>query len=1181
MSSTIKECAAERAVARKAIASINHEPVLFEDVGARPFPPRDLYRPRLEAAHVFIAIYRLKYGWIAPGMEISGIEDEFQLASDSPKERLVYVFDGDGERDADLEALIEKVKDAGITVGFYDDPAQLHERIRDDLTAVLTGRFVEQAAVEAGGLGADELLDAVLPNEAHRLRRPDVEDLVLGSVESQGRTLVVGPLGAGKSVLLAQLAAHHDWVFVDGRGLSRLDLLARIANVLRARVGEGPLTFPSEQSALAALGEAWEAGEPVTLAVDAATSPSLLWSLPHVPENRLVATARQSDSDIPGAQRVEVPALSASEVQTWLTTFRGHRPPAGEAVELVRKSRGNPLYLRFYASGASARELTLQELEVQACRELSPRAQEVLFYLALAGKPLSLGTLALLLGADLGGPESVAGLAEEATALVRQSSGKVSIIHEHPQQTLLDQLEASPARLGFFAGQLGAYFEDTGDYVGAFRVFNLAGERRRADRILDRASQQVAVRGGGDDAVAIFRRGAEVAREDHRTEDEVRSLLALSHALSITGDGTEARAVLESAEAVATSSGLAQAKREVRETRILIDFAREGHAARVDALSELHQEYSEEGLDFHAARITTLLAAEHINAREFEAARVAAQAALEYFETVGDEYGRRVSLTNLAAALIGIDNQDPEALRMARELDEHADPDENPRERAVVCNLLTGRYRQSGDYELAAQYANEAIQIGERLGNQHVIAMNRANLGNVRRDEGKLDEALAEYQAADRVAVGAGLTGDEAFANELIANLLNRRGDHDLALIHAGHAAGLARSLNDPMTLGRALEERALALALLGREEEAVKEFTAATQAVSGLDAGVQRFQSLIEDGLSLCEASRRPELKLEFLRSALGTAEGTTGDHAQGLINILQRSLPEIVRRMGVKRSPAIVALALSDFITEMPVPVQRHVIRLCIDSLLGSGDDAEYAALLTGIAGVLMACPWDGLSLADVVELADRIAARVPGLNFKPQHDGAGHWTLHPRLGGPAIISVHQLDDSPRSAVVTLAVVALLYGLAGPMTELVLQTENAPRREAQIWITGRADFEANVEAELVALGDMEPGFVVTNSTDVTRGDQPPTMVICSDEFGPPWKPTRERLSPLHLLLADLLRTLTHHFLASEVESEVLHPKIIGLLREVGYRGRRWSSADGANPGADSSMVGPSGPSR
>ena len=84
----MQELASERDAARAAIESLRLTPVMFE-LGARPHPPRELYRSYLEQSHVFVAVYWQSYGWVAPGEEISGLEDEFQLAVGKP--RLVYV----------------------------------------------------------------------------------------------------------------------------------------------------------------------------------------------------------------------------------------------------------------------------------------------------------------------------------------------------------------------------------------------------------------------------------------------------------------------------------------------------------------------------------------------------------------------------------------------------------------------------------------------------------------------------------------------------------------------------------------------------------------------------------------------------------------------------------------------------------------------------------------------------------------------------------------------------------------------------------------------------------------------------------------------------------------------------------------------------------------------------------
>ena len=79
VSSTLGELAAERRAVSRAIAALRLTPVMFE-LGARPHPPQELYRAYLEQSDVFIGLYWQRYGWIGPGMQVSGLEEEFDLA---------------------------------------------------------------------------------------------------------------------------------------------------------------------------------------------------------------------------------------------------------------------------------------------------------------------------------------------------------------------------------------------------------------------------------------------------------------------------------------------------------------------------------------------------------------------------------------------------------------------------------------------------------------------------------------------------------------------------------------------------------------------------------------------------------------------------------------------------------------------------------------------------------------------------------------------------------------------------------------------------------------------------------------------------------------------------------------------------------------------------------------------
>jgi hypothetical protein len=56
VSSTLVELADERRAAAAAISAIGLTPVMFEQ-GARPHPPRDLYRAYLSQSDIFVGLY--------------------------------------------------------------------------------------------------------------------------------------------------------------------------------------------------------------------------------------------------------------------------------------------------------------------------------------------------------------------------------------------------------------------------------------------------------------------------------------------------------------------------------------------------------------------------------------------------------------------------------------------------------------------------------------------------------------------------------------------------------------------------------------------------------------------------------------------------------------------------------------------------------------------------------------------------------------------------------------------------------------------------------------------------------------------------------------------------------------------------------------------------------------------
>ena len=236
ISSTLEELAAERAAARRAIARLHLVPVWYES-GARPHPPRSMYRAYLKQSQVFVGIYWQRYGWVAPGMEISGLEDEYRLAAGKPM--LLYLKRPAPDQEPRLAAMIDSVRAAGtVSYRAFATPRELERLLADDLAVLLSESFAG-AAVSTEVLPAGTVTFLLTDIEGSTRLWETVPEAMEVALEQHNR-LVTGVID------------DHDGVVVTSRG-------------------EGGSFFAAFPSAVAAVeaagacqlrlkGEAWPAG---------------------------------------------------------------------------------------------------------------------------------------------------------------------------------------------------------------------------------------------------------------------------------------------------------------------------------------------------------------------------------------------------------------------------------------------------------------------------------------------------------------------------------------------------------------------------------------------------------------------------------------------------------------------------------------------------------------------------------------------------------------------------------------------------------------------------------------------------------------------------------------------------------------------------------------------------------
>jgi tetratricopeptide (TPR) repeat protein len=1159
VSSTLRECADERAVARRAIRSINHSPILFEDLGARPHPPRTMYLRGLNQAHVFVGIYRDNYGWTAPGMSISGLEDELRLARELGLPRLLYEYRPGDKRDARLAELLDEVKQDTVTVSHYEEAAELFDRMRDDITAIVAERFV--------GIGVADSIPPAPPKErltrlarslGPLIARPDLATALVAQVSRDSAVAVVGPAGAGKTVLLTQVAASEGWAFVDVEGLTPARVLVRCINALASESGDNDPVLPPAGNVEDSFLEAWKHAHRVTLVVDGAESPEDIVSLVlaaggATPDRRLIVTSRVVSHAIAG---FNLPPWSSREIAEFLQAA-GDTSRLDEVDRLLAASAGNPLYLRFSVlqpGGGTA--ATLKRFELDTFARLDPRARELLTYLALLRAPVGFAMLGELLADPPLAPEAVTQLVASIPELLKDTDQGLGLVHPHFGETILADLLASKVRSSFYVERLAQVLRRRGDMLSAYYVLAAVGHPR-ASEVLPEAAFMATARGEIGTALQLLERRLDLARTRIDRAGSLNALLSLAILSAQAGKVDASRDWLRQAEEQLGSNPDADWALHIRETAAQVELTFGGTTKALASLAELRRAYESNGDVYGLARIDLHLSTTYIQTSRFDEALAASERALDGFTQSGDDYGLRLAKANRAVALSAIPRRAAEADPVLAELEREA-TGSSTRMRALICNLLARRHRENGDPATARQYAMEAIELGEKLGDRQVAVLNRINLGNTYRDEGAADvpgaydRAMAAYDQARGEATRFGFRAIEAQALRLQASVHRRQERFALALTDAEAAIAIASGTVDVSGLAEAHQERAKALKGMRRYSDASAAFLAAASIALGNEGTTSYYFDLVRRALAV-DALGDQTPTANLLDGLLGLF-GDSGKAGEKTPSTFRERVDQVLRGYlrGMAEVPtaevfATSVMLLNTILRNCPTKLAEAIVLESTEELLRDAPPTRTRPYLLALVAFLTSRAAPALALATLVRLVESLP-NVPGLYFRPQEDGAAHWTLRLDLGRPVICTITQMDSSTNGFFVALVVAALCWAFQDQLYSRLLLGIPLARSEAAFNVSAVGILPEHLRETLRFEGPCS----VSRATNPKSDEQVPIVVLYKEHELTNLRTDGQGAGAVQSLSGGVLIELVYHLLKGEVDFESLGPKVVSLVREV-----------------------------
>jgi tetratricopeptide (TPR) repeat protein len=1117
ISSTLNELAVERQTVKKCIKDdLRLHPIMFE-AGASPHPPRERYRAFVEQSQIYVGIFWESYGWIAPDMDISGIEDEYNIAMQLNIPRLVYKKRTIKGRDDRLTRLLNKIEEEGtICFADFETPAELEDLIKDDVAIILSERFglAETLLKPHTKVNYLDRLSEVIAQQGLVARAAMLSE-VENALDVGKRLLLVGEPGCGKTFLLGKLGVKLNGIYVSIRDKTPLEVYAYVTNCLRTQNGQSPQKFTSNEDAKTDLENLLQTSKTVLLVDDLERNGALaeiLLGLDYY-QTKVIFASRSQPVGTHPIKVLEVSPFSRPEIEMYLSE-KGISLPPSKFLELMRACHGNPLYLYFFTSyQIEPLPEGLTAYQDSLWRELDAIQRELLGLMALSFAPLKTSIVCdacnRLPGKDLTLMEVASSLSELST-LVTIQNGLNEIFHPYFKESIEKQIIQMGLSKDYHRVLGEAHLQQKDIVAATFHFVRAADDR--ADDYLFEASHGAFSGGMWKLAEEFLERAIEIARKKKDFWSEGYAHYHLSFLLHDEGLRDRSQHHIEQAITSFEKCG-DQNWIEFSKIQLYLNLISAGNSTfAIDALKELLNVY--EGVDpTGEAMLLVNLSFAYIQVSHFEQGAETAKKAYEIFAEEGDFNGITTSLLNLIACLSKLELYDL-AKKYIKELMAVAEDFNLPRLKAGILNHLAIILRKGGDPQGARKCLEETIEICQRLGSISGEILNILNLGNTYKDDKDFDAAMKCYEEGLAKAKSYGIAREEGRALELMGAIERRRGNHTIAIEYVTEAIEIQEKTGDSLRIAESLVERAKSLQTLEKVREAAQDYQEAgdnyvkamqpEDAITSYERASSLWVSMGEEDAALRALEKATDYS--FRSNKIDLASSAIRDlQASRRIKGLSAFYLKLINKFVEAPATANLSLSLYSFASYCKLSEDREIRSSYFKGLQIL---AENASRHRNICSALMA----GIEQADdrllteddLENLSFSLSTVRDDFHYRKMPDGMTIWTAFWK--GAEQLRVIQLQClSERLIEKRLSLVLLLVILAEK--ELFYRTINElsgfKESSMTFMILGQEEFEKKVQrlpADL--LTDQCPAVIMQSGVPYEE-EQPPMPIVIHKSYG------------------------------------------------------------------------------